>query len=351
MFGSAVLESLIALAFLYLLLSVVCSSVNEFISRLFQLRHTTLLKGLGHLLADHQVRDKLMDHPLIKVLGPSPTHIPAKTFAMALLDLIAPAGQEVPGAAAATAAAGGSSGSSGGPAGAAETVTSEPPAEAASVDAKAAGGAVAAAVPADLAPPLGYEQVRQAIGNLPPSELRRSLLVLVDSADRRLDAVHEALSNWFDSTMDRASEWYKRRTHWILLVLAALVSVGSNADTLEVAESLWRDSGLRQGIVAAADGYIAAYQNQGITPQEQATTDPEAALASLTDELSSFQLSLGWQTAPVTAGGWLKKLLGLALTTLAVSLGAPFWFDVVNKVILARSPPPPPAEAKSGSAS
>ncbi len=34
---------------------------------------------------------------------------------------------------------------------------------------------------------------------------------------------------------------------------------------------------------------------------------------------------------------WLVKLIGLLLTGAAVSLGVPFWFDVLNKVVNLRS--------------
>lgn len=329
MFGSAVMEALIALAFLYLLLSVVCSTLNEFISRVMKARHRTLVKGLEHLLVDPQLRQELLDHPLVKVLGKEPTYIPSKTFAMALVDLIAPAGEGVASGPEVT-----SADASGAPKSASEStqeITAENAADDAKTNATASGTSTEA-----LGPPLGYEQVRQAIGNLPDTDLRRSLLVLVDNADQRIDAIQGAVADWFDGTMDRASEWYKTRSHWVLLVLALLVSVGLNADTLEVANSLWRDSGLRDGIVAAADSYVAAFDGQGTTPQEQAEANPAQALGQVTQALSSFKLTLGWTTFPSTVGGWFFKVVGLLLTTLAVSLGAPFWFDVVNKVILMR---------------
>jgi hypothetical protein len=41
---------------------------------------------------------------------------------------------------------------------------------------------------------------------------------------------------------------------------------------------------------------------------------------------------------------WLAKLAGLALTTAALLLGAPFWFDVLSKFIRVRGTgAPPPA--------
>jgi hypothetical protein len=33
------------------------------------------------------------------------------------------------------------------------------------------------------------------------------------------------------------------------------------------------------------------------------------------------------------AGDWLVKVLGWLVTGLAVSLGAPFWFDLLNRVV------------------
>jgi len=44
----------------------------------------------------------------------------------------------------------------------------------------------------------------------------------------------------------------------------------------------------------------------------------------------------------------LTKVIGIAATALAVSLGAPFWFDVLNKFMKFRSTFKPPEEAGAG---
>ena len=48
----------------------------------------------------------------------------------------------------------------------------------------------------------------------------------------------------------------------------------------------------------------------------------------------------GWNYGPVNNPNWLglliKKLIGLALTTIAVSQGAPFWFDLMNRIAQGR---------------
>ena len=38
------------------------------------------------------------------------------------------------------------------------------------------------------------------------------------------------------------------------------------------------------------------------------------------------------QHLPLGVGSWLIKLLGLLITVLALSLGAPFWFDALTKL-------------------
>jgi hypothetical protein len=53
-------------------------------------------------------------------------------------------------------------------------------------------------------------------------------------------------------------------------------------------------------------------------------------------DLSSFtfdQLPLGWgHPVPRDVVGWLGKLIGWVLSAVAISLGAPFWFDLLKKI-------------------
>jgi hypothetical protein len=47
---------------------------------------------------------------------------------------------------------------------------------------------------------------------------------------------------------------------------------------------------------------------------------------------------IGWQGAPDwSVVGWLERALGWLLTVGAVSLGAPFWFDTLNRFVNIRA--------------
>jgi hypothetical protein len=80
------------------------------------------------------------------------------------------------------------------------------------------------------------------------------------------------------------------------------------------------------------------------TAQSDICSATAAAKAGI-DDAKSLQIPLGWQTAPDDAGGWLLKLLGWLITVFALSFGAPFWFDVLGKVVNMRSSGPKPAGA------
>ena len=69
--------------------------------------------------------------------------------------------------------------------------------------------------------------------------------------------------------------------------------------------------------------------------------------------LEELKIPLGWsfEDRPEGAGDWLAtialKALGLVLTAAALTLGAPFWFDMLSKVARIRSTgaPPPASDA------
>ncbi|MCK6501773.1 MAG: hypothetical protein L6Q38_20040, partial [Nitrospira sp.] len=67
--------------------------------------------------------------------------------------------------------------------------------------------------------------------------------------------------------------------------------------------------------------------------------DPLAAFEDLQSRIEALGLPLGWSAPlPNAPSGWWEKILGLALTTLAISLGAPFWFDIMTKLLKMRAP-------------
>lgn len=277
MFDSAIFEVALGLLFIYLLLSLVCSALNEMLAGWLSMRAKNLEQGIRNILDDPEgsaLARELYQHPLVKALGKDrgarkPSYLPARVFSTALLDVL-------------------------------------------EISSKEEG-------------PKRFAQMRQAVERLQSEELKKSLGTLLDEAEGNLLEFRGKLEGWFDDAMDRVSGWYKRKVQLVLLALAAVLTIGLNADTLEIGGALLRDDAARAALVAGAERFAA---DRG----EDGTAEPVEELERLSQEIQRSRMPLGWTGWPEGFGGWLGKIAGLVLTVFAVSLGAPFWFDLLNKI-------------------
>lgn len=272
MFGSNVLEVATGLAFVYLFLSLLCSTINEqVIARFFNLRANTLADGIKNMLADAGLVEQLYSNPLIQGLSQhavsgkprKPSYIPADIFATALIST----------------------------------------------------------------------DVVQAYKNSPPSAsvpIPKALALIMQNANNDTAKELANIESWYNSTMDRVSGWYKRDVQLIIFALGFVITVGLNIDTISFISSLSHNTVLQASIVSAAQGAAA--------------TRPNAGFPELQRIIGQIQPAIGWSTSTLPADfwGWVVKIVGLLATTFAVSLGAPFWFDVLNKFISFRSSGPLP---------
>jgi hypothetical protein len=443
MFNSEILDVAIGLIFVYLLLSLMCSAANEIIELWLKNRSADLERGLRELLNDDKgtglVKD-LYSHHLVNGLfkgqynealysgfsgwvkrlfgrGQLPSYIPARNFALALMDMI-------PRVTPPTApAAPGSDAPAEPKSGAAYAMASTPTApSAAQVVVNVAGSAT---VPGSTESTASADQqkasianLRAAIQNLGSPQLSEALTALVDAAGNDVAKVRQNIEDWYNSSMDRVSGWYKRRSQIIVLVIGLIVAIAVNADSLAITKRLWTDRALRESLVSAADAYAKANANANVSskptptptptpiagspasttsstpkpsPTPKASPTPLAAATPATTsspaaatptptgsptpvpcwseeckdkdspqcklkkakcEIEGLGLPIGW-TPPEdkwpglhfwTSDFWTDWLIqlrlhgfGWLLTAFAVSLGAPFWFDMLNKFIVVRS--------------
>jgi hypothetical protein len=136
--------------------------------------------------------------------------------------------------------------------------------------------------------------------------------------------------------MERVTGWYRRKMQLIILAVAALMSVALNVDSFDVANSLWNDAALRDSVVAAA--------------QKDTGRALSSDLDVIEERLGDLGLPLGWRSLPGSAAAWASKIAGLLFTTIALSLGAPFWFDLLSRFVgvgsSGREPDMPAAAAR-----
>ena len=191
----------------------------------------------------------------------------------------------------------------------------------------------------------------------------------------------QKLEKWFDDTMERVTGWYKRYTQVVLFIIGIIIAVGFNVDTIKIAKKLAKDPKLREQMVQNAIAYAEKQQEAGSYLQQlkslkQDTTEVSANLESRYDKLTkrtdsltnladsllkneiknvSDLMALGWHAKSKhtleNTGGFLcfkcndmgtdfsaifKAIIGWLITALAICLGAPFWFDLLNKLVKLR---------------
>ena len=316
-----VLDVAIGISFVFLLLSLICTTVNEMLAGVRKSRARFLDKGITRLLGGNdEIKKLLYQHPLIQSLAESdtaicPSYIPANKFVTAALDLISGKGNAVN----------------------------------------------------DMA------AVRAGIKSIPNEHLQVTLTTLLDKANDDADVFHRLCEQWFDENMDRVTGWYKKHTQVWALILAACVTLALNADSLHMAALLWTTPTLRASLVEQAkvradkarpeeslplveypDPTNPTASTPINVPNDQALTPAEKAqLAQLTGWDSDLKDFEDWKKDSTTGKSpfaiLFSHIAGWLLTIIAVSLGAPFWFDTLNRFMNIRNAGRAPDEKRDKS--
>lgn len=173
---------------------------------------------------------------------------------------------------------------------------------------------------------------------------------LFTDAGGDINAFDNALQKWFEDTMDRTTGWYKRKLRLILFIMGFIIAVSFNVDSISVASKLTKDKVAREQLVqlsvAASDTgssiYHALKQTQDTTITDSlARTGFRNVMQSVND--ANQILGTGWERKRlgeilrVALSFWKLPFWGFILTALALSLGAPFWFDLLQKLVALRS--------------
>ena len=109
-------------------------------------------------------------------------------------------------------------------------------------------------------------------------------------------------------------------------MLAVVVAIGLNVDAIRVANRLGDDATVRTAIANA--GQQASTGTAPTTPANPKAAGDQAQTA--VNKLNALNLPIGWSAANTHINA--ATIAGWALTALALSLGAPFWFGALGKL-------------------
>lgn len=206
----------------------------------------------------------------------------------------------------------------------------------------------------------------------------RNALTTILATANTLDEAKTNIQSWFDNSMTRASSTFKMKMKSLSIFVAIFIALIANIDSLHIARTLWEDPILRESLSMAA---VQAVENEQLaTAVEDANTanadataedagaegavdaliDSSQSVSETIENINELRLPIGWLLEDLGAepedsirrsnpnnlwnyfpgnnpGGWLgllfAKLMGLAATVISISQGAPFWFNILNKIV------------------
>jgi hypothetical protein len=205
------------------------------------------------------------------------------------------------------------------------------------------------------------------------SALLLNLDEYVGQGESKLAAARQNVEKWFDDSMDRVSGVFKRYSQNMALVIGFLIALLLNVDSIDLTLFLLREPTVRQVLAENA----ASFQ----LPEEQMEANPEEALRQFREQFTGISLPVGWGITRAQGAAFLDdncrlfpgreqtfgvpvigtpfcfvppqatsqnnlavKLAGIFITALAARQGAPFWFDILKRVVNVRGTGANPAE-------
>lgn len=356
-----ILEIVIGLIFIYLLLSLLASTVQELVASLVSLRGKMLLKAILKLLEvenlagteDEAARKKMLEEFKQKIINSKvykkysskflwieqlPSYLSAEQVTGLIQDLMAEEADSAP-----------------------PSMVGERGLDAPAAPVSRGMSMLDAVQQSDL-----KKQLSIITGNAPAGGGGMGLRSLDSNPEDEATAMDTAKSAFkvhYDEIMDRATDWYKRSVHISLIAIGMVLAVAFDADTFKIFNSLTDNPDDRQELMTLAESFVAnnKIETYAIPPRDSNATDSAklvrvTELTGLVDSILVNEirkipspLGLGWtptynqQLATAESNGrsvvlfFLIKLFGWFITALAMSLGAPFWFDLLQKVINIRN--------------
>ena len=365
------IEVAAGLVFIYLTMSMFATIANEAMEGLFKNRARNLEQGLMEILCDplpprkdggrsdyllhrYDMLKAFYDHTLITSLyrghyivphkrkfwaaGQLPSYLPSGHFAVVLLDLVAAQGGQ------------------------------------------------------DSTGDLRLDTIMAGTRKIRNVRVAQMVQFAVNNSDGDVDKARQFLELWFNATMERAAGWYKRRTQKFTFFVALAACITLNVNTVVIADYLFlypnvRKLELAQIETASASApatsveedvgklktlndiglplgwnrlTIATMQhlfNYSVSPAQDIRSSGTVKPAGFSGNVSAWpgvvakwSSYLAGQAGEIYHGkadladNFLVKLadmltlfLGWVMTALAITLGAPFWFDVLGKLMVLRS--------------
>ena len=200
-----------------------------------------------------------------------------------------------------------------------------------------------------------YQKIQELI-NILPSSVTKNLTVwakrvqaTTKTSDEGINILKQEIENVFDNSMERASGVYKRNAKGVTILIGLFIAVAANVDTFSIVNRLSKDSQLRDTMISSINQFL-------IQNGQKSATDLDSLRNQANELLKDTSLPIGWTNANLEQQiGWtthqhrvfprtklVRAIPGWILSGFAIAMGAPFWFDLLGKIMNVRNTGKPP---------
>ena len=196
------------------------------------------------------------------------------------------------------------------------------------------------------------QQIREKLTNVRAVALQLELShpELTNAARARVALLQQANSQflarinlWFDQTMDRVSERFTAHTRYVTFFTGLALALALQLDTAALVSRLSSDNDLRRSLLEIAEKQDtgspagAPGNSASSTPVRLTDIDRQNLRDLVTNNVIGIPQSLSDWVNRWTLDNCVMKALGIVLTALLLSLGAPFWYSTLQNLIRLRS--------------
>ncbi len=197
-------------------------------------------------------------------------------------------------------------------------------------------------------------RIRAGLQSLPDGPAKKALLGLLDLSQADFDRFRQRLEGWYDDTMKNVSLLFTQRVRVVVVGVSLVVAFGLGTDSIHVAQALWAQPTLRAAAVEAVPDFVDQF-GAGVSEEDMASLSPEQKVELykervvevnlIISEIHALAIPATWWQAPIPATpmDWLLRILGLLITTAAISQGSSFWYDILRKINPRQAPSSAPA--------
>jgi hypothetical protein len=211
--------------------------------------------------------------------------------------------------------------------------------------------------------PYDFNSILKSIEASPllPNRIKRVLRQIHSESYGNLESFKDRLEKWFENAMERNAGTFKKNAQVSVLIFSFIVTITLNVDSIKLIKYFYENPAEATRVADATEKLIKDPKTK-IALDSQDGKSINSLINSVNGnitELRALKLPMGWEGYTwsdflCSTRGWLSiPILGWLITAIAVSLGAPFWFDTLNKLVDLRSAgkKPMPAAASNTSTS